>query len=148
MADIRPLTETFAVAPQVRAEEMAELAARFSLIVNNRPDGEAPGQPGHAELEAAARAAGLGYVFIPISGVPRPEQVAAMRAVIQGADGPALAFCRSGTRSALTWAIGELLAGRAAQELIAAGAGAGYDLGPSLNAIDPQHRVRGGSDRP
>ena len=71
MADIRQVTEDFAVAPQLQTSEMAEAASRgFRLVINNRPDGEAPGQPSSAEMEAAARGAGLDYVHIPFVGRP------------------------------------------------------------------------------
>ena len=40
-----------------------------------------------------------------------------------------LAFCRSGTRSIVTWSIGQAMAGdRSRDDLIALGAAAGYDL--------------------
>ncbi len=132
-ADIRPVTPQFATAPQLAPQEMAETAARgFTLVINNRPDGEEPGQPTSAQMEAAARATGLDYLHAPVVGAPRPDQVQAVREAIAGARGPALGFCRSGTRSIVTWARGEALAGRPREELVALGRGAGYDLSQAL----------------
>lgn len=130
MTDIRQVTPDFAVAPQLAPEDMAEAAGRgFKLVINNRPDGEAPDQPSSAQMEAAVRAAGMDYAHIPVRGGPTPEQVEQNREAIDGAGGPVLAFCRSGTRSIVTWSVGEALAGRQdRQSLVDRGAAAGYDL--------------------
>jgi uncharacterized protein (TIGR01244 family) len=130
MTDIRQVTPDFAVAPQPAPEDMADAAARgFKLVINNRPDDEAPGQPSSGEMEAAVRAAGMDYVHIPVRGGPTPDQVDLSREAVDGADGPVLAFCRSGTRSIVTWSIGQALAGRQdRQTLVDQGAAAGYDL--------------------
>lgn len=130
MADIKTVTPDFAVAPQIEPADVAEIAARgYALIVNNRPDGEAPGQPTSAEVEAAARAAGLAYVHIPVVGRPAPAQIGAMRQAMAGANGPVFAFCRSGTRSITTWALGEAgVAARSREDILGLALGAGYDL--------------------
>ena len=132
-ADIRTVTDSFATAPQLSPADMAEAAARgFTLVINNRPDGEAPGQPTNAEMEAAAHAAGLAYVHIPVVGGPTPGQVEAVRAAVETADGPVLAFCRSGTRSIVTWARGRAGGDMPRETLIALGAAAGYDLSGAI----------------
>lgn len=129
MPDIRRVTGGFATAPQLAPGDMAAAADQgFRLVVNNRPDGEAPGQPSSLEMEAAARAAGMDYLHAPVVGGPTPEQVAAVRAAVEAAPGPVLAFCRSGTRSIVTWARGQAQAGRPREELVAEGRNAGYDL--------------------
>lgn len=130
MTDIRQVTPDFAVAPQLAPEDMAEAARRgFKLVINNRPDGEDPSQPSSAQMEAAARAAGLDYAHIPVRGGPTPDQVDLNREAIDGADGPVLAFCRSGTRSIVTWSVGQALAGRQDRAtLVDQGSAAGYDL--------------------
>jgi uncharacterized protein (TIGR01244 family) len=129
MADIRQVREDFAVAPQIAPEDMGEIAAQgFKLVINNRPDGEVPGQPTSAEMEAAAKAAGLGYVYVPVVGGPQQAQVEAVRTALSSAEGPVLAFCRSGTRSIVTWSIGQAMAGGDRAELIRQGRDAGYDL--------------------
>ena len=135
MPDVRPVTDAFAVAPQILPEDVAELAGCFTLIINNRPDGEEMAQPSGAEIEQAAKSAGLQYAAIPVRGFPTEAQVLAVREAVQSAPGPVLAFCRSGTRSIVAWAIGEALTGRPVGELRELGARAGYDLGPALNAV-------------
>jgi uncharacterized protein (TIGR01244 family) len=127
---MRRLEEAFFVAGQIGPGDLAGLAAQgISLIVNNRPDGEAPGQPAAAEIEAAARAAGLGYRFIPVNQ-PTPEAVAATAEALRDADGPVLAFCRSGTRSTYLWALARGQAGTDGDDLVRKAAAAGYDLAP------------------
>lgn len=130
MTDFRRVTDQFSVSPQIAPADVAAAAAQgFVLIVNNRPDGEDPAQPAGAEIEAAAKAAGLSYVAIPVRGGPTTEQVAALRETVEAAKGPVLAFCRSGTRCIVTWSLGQAEAGaRSRQELIDLGAQAGYDL--------------------
>jgi uncharacterized protein (TIGR01244 family) len=128
MTDIRTVTAEFAVSPQISPDDVAAAAkAGYALIINNRPDGEAPGQPSGAEIEAAARSAGLAYAHIPILGRPSVEQVEAVIQAIQAVDGKTLAFCRSGTRSIIAWALGQS-SGRSREELTRLGAAAGYDL--------------------
>lgn len=134
MTEFRTVTETLSVSPQIAAADVGAAAALgFRTVVNNRPDGEAPDQPPGAEIAAAAEAAGLRYVHVPVVGVPTPEQVEETRAAIAASDGPVLMFCRSGTRSIITWAVGQAIHGeRSRPELVALGAKAGYDLSQIL----------------
>ncbi len=134
MADIRRLTDTFSVAGQITADDVPAVAGRgFVLIINNRPDGEAPGQPTGAAIEAAARAAGVAYLEIPVSGRVSPEQASAMAAAVEDAGGKTLAYCRTGNRSSIIWARGMAAAGRFNRaELIALAGAAGYDISGAL----------------
>jgi uncharacterized protein (TIGR01244 family) len=130
MSQFRKVTDRLSVSPQIALADIDEAARQgFRLIINNRPDGEEPTQPASREFEAAAAAAGLAYAHVPVRGGPTQEQVDTQRRLLQEADGPALAYCRSGTRSIVTWALGEWLAGaRPRDELIRLGRDAGYDL--------------------
>jgi uncharacterized protein (TIGR01244 family) len=99
---IRPVADDVYVAPQLDADAMAEVArAGFRSVINNRPDFEAgPSQPTSASVEAAARAAGLEYRFLPVSGAYQsPEEIAAFGMLLAELPRPVLAFCRSGARS-------------------------------------------------
>ena len=129
MSDFRRVTDSLSVSPQVSEADMARAAAEgFVLVINNRPDGEDPNQPSGAAIEAAARAAGMDYLHVPVRGGPTPDQVQAVREAVEAARGPVLAFCRSGTRSIVTWSIGRALAGEDRETLVDQGRGAGYDL--------------------
>src|ERR1700761_1023082 len=100
------VTDGFWVSPQLSVEDVATAKAQgFRLILNNRPDDEEPGQPSGAEIEAAAQAAGMSYAAVPIRGRPGPSQISAAGQALEAADGPVLAYCRSGMRSIATWAL-------------------------------------------
>ncbi|KQN92602.1 hypothetical protein ASE95_07870 [Sphingomonas sp. Leaf231] len=137
---LRPLDETIAVAPQITPDDVPAIAAAgYVAIVNNRPDGEERGQPDGDAIRIAAEAAGLAYTAIPIApgGFSR-AQVDAMAAALSAADGPVLAYCRSGTRSCNLWALARAARGDDAAALTGKAAQAGYDLGglrPALDAV-------------
>ncbi len=98
-----PVAPDVCVAPQLTPEAMAEAArVGFRSVVNNRPDFEGgPDQPTNAAIEAAARAAGLEYRFLPVqSGYQSPDEIAAFAHLLDELPRPLLVFCRSGTRSA------------------------------------------------
>jgi uncharacterized protein (TIGR01244 family) len=128
----RKLDETISVAGQIMPQDIADAAAQgFTFVINNRPDDEQPGQPAASEIEAAAKAAGLGYRAIPITHAGFSEnQVVAMQEALEAAPGPVLAFCRSGTRSTLVWALARARMGDDADALQAKAEAAGYDLTP------------------
>ncbi len=134
MSDFRRVTDDFTTSPQISVADVGEAARLgFRTIINNRPDGEAPDQPASAEVEAAARAAGLAYHHIPVVGGPTPQQVDATAQVLAGAETPVLAFCRSGTRSIVTWSLCQAAEGaRSREELVSLGRDAGYDLSQVL----------------
>jgi len=140
MADIRSINDRISVAPQIAPEDMAAIkAAGFVAIVNNRPDDEEGSQPSGDAIRAAAEAAGLAYSAIPVThaGFSHP-QIDAMAAALTAADGPVLAYCRSGTRSCNLWALAAAKAGRDPELLVAQARGAGYDLAgmkPTLDAL-------------
>ncbi|PKP98362.1 MAG: TIGR01244 family phosphatase [Alphaproteobacteria bacterium HGW-Alphaproteobacteria-13] len=130
MSDFRPLTALYSVAPQISLEDVVDArAAGFAMIVNNRPDGEDPAAPQGEAIAHAAAAEGLAYAAIPIghSGFSH-AQLDAIDAVLSGATGPVLAYCRSGTRSTHLWALARARAGDDVDAICDAAAKAGYDL--------------------
>lgn len=134
MPDVKPLADDLCVCAFVPPDKLAELAPRFRTIINNRPDAEEPGQPSSAEIEAEARRLGLDYVHIPVvPGKISDEQAAAFGEAIARRKGPFLAFCRTGTRSTMLWALSQS-GKRSPDEIMEAAAAAGYDL----NALRPK----------
>ena len=134
----RKLTNTIYAAPQIGLAEIAEASALgVTLVINNRPEGESDEQTPGSEIEAAARAAGMDYVAIPVthSGFSEP-QVEAMAAALEGATGGVLAYCRSGTRSTLLWALAEASQGGDPDALTNMAAKAGYDVNPIRPLMD------------
>ena len=134
----RQLSDRVFASPQIGLEEVAEAARMgIGLIVNNRPEGESDDQVPGSEIESAARAAGLDYVAIPVTHAGFSEgQMKAMAAALASTDKPVLAYCRSGTRSTLLWALAQASQGKQPDELAAAAAQAGYDLTPIRALLD------------
>ena len=134
----RQLTDRLWVSPQIETSDIERaVGLGVGLLINNRPEGESEDQtPGEA-IAAAATAAGLAYVAIPIShaGFSQP-QVIAMRDALAGASGNVLAYCRSGTRSTLLWALAEASRGGDPDTLAAQAAKAGYDIAPVRALVD------------
>lgn len=138
MPDIHWVAPDFAVTAQLTPADVASAAEKgFKTIMNNRPDGEDPRQPSGAEIKAAAEASGLEYRAVPFAGAPPPAAVAAMAEALENAPGPVLAYCRSGRRSIMAWAMAQALSGaRRPDEIIALSGRAGYDLGGARQALD------------
>ena len=130
MSDFRQVSDSFWASPQIALADVEEARTRgFRLIVNNRPEGEAPEQVPGPEVEAAARAAGLDYLAIPVTHAGFSEdQVQAMAQSLESAEGPVLAYCRSGTRSTLLWSLAQASLGMTPDDIAAHAAGAGYDV--------------------
>lgn len=101
MTGITKLDDNVSVAGQIAPEDMRAVAGQgFRSIIGNRPDGEEPGQPDWAELEAAAREAGLETRHIPIASMEDLEaRKGDFARALDEMPGPVLAFCRTGTRS-------------------------------------------------
>ncbi len=130
MTVLKCLTPDMYVAGQITAADVAAIrAAGIVAVINNRPDGEEPGQPPAAEVAAFLAESGLPVRHIPIHGMPTLDEVAAVHAACEAAGGPVLAFCRSGTRSTVAWALARLLHGGGdPEEVFAQAQAAGYDL--------------------
>lgn len=130
--------KTFA-SPQIDLADVAEAQAMgIGMIINNRPEDESPDQIPGAEIEAAANAAGIAYVAIPVThaGFSMPQVEAMQAALAEAGDKPVLAYCRSGTRSTLLWALTQARMGMAPEAIAAHAAGAGYDVSPIMPQID------------
>ncbi|MFT3803626.1 MAG: TIGR01244 family sulfur transferase [Burkholderiaceae bacterium] len=127
--DMRPLTAEVAVGPQVTATDLPAIAAAgYRSLVCNRPDGEAPDQPGFREIERAAQALGLQASYLPVeSGKVTDEQAQAFGRLMTELPGPVFAYCRTGTQSATLWALSQADS-RPLPKLLEAARAAGYDL--------------------
>ena len=137
-ANFIPLADDFLVSPQIGPADIA--AAKdlgVALIINNRPDGEESGQPAGAEVDASARAAGIDYVAIPISGMNiNPGHLDALEKAVAGAKGRILAYCRSGTRSTVLRAFARARAGEDIDEIIREAANAGYNIAGQRRTLE------------
>jgi uncharacterized protein (TIGR01244 family) len=139
----RRIDDSILVAPQIAPEDLAEAAALgVTLVINNRPDEEEAGQPEGQAIANAAEQAGLAYRAIPVTHAGFSHgQVDAMVDALEQAQGPVLAFCRSGTRSTYLWALARAKMGDHPAVLTEKAEAAGYDLRsirPMLDALAKQ----------
>jgi uncharacterized protein (TIGR01244 family) len=134
---IRQLDDKTLIAGQLMPEDVPGLKAQgVTLLVNNRPDNEDEGQPLSADIEAAALAAGMEYRHIPIRYGMGPSDVESMREALNATgDGKLLAFCRSGNRSTLAWAVARAEDGAEPDELRRCAEAAGFNLGPVAHLL-------------
>ena len=144
MSMFRKLSDGFYASPQITVRDIEEAAALgVAMVINNRPDGEVADQPQGAEIEAAAHAAGMEYVAIPITLPALSDvHVMAMRESLDRAAGKVLAYCRSGNRSTLLWALAETMAGADPAQIARAATDAGYDVSP-VRAVMEAYSARG-----
>ncbi len=124
-----PLSDTLSVAGQISPADLSEIArAGFKSVICNRPDGESPGQFTHLDLAAAASHAGLTLAYLPVvSGRVTPKDGQAFAALLNQLPTPALAYCRSGLRSATLWALSQA-GSQPWPELVQRAAQAGFNL--------------------
>ena len=127
--DIRTLTPRYSVTPQIEPSEVAAIAeAGFAAIICNRPDSENPAPLQASALEDAAKAAGLAFHVLPLTHqTMTAENVAKQAALLEESSGPVLAYCASGTRCSVIWALSQ--AGTLpTDEILNTTARAGYTL--------------------
>ncbi len=134
---IRQLDDRTLVSGQIAPGEVAELAGLgITVLVNNRPDFEEPGQPLASTIEEAATRAGILYRFVPILRGIGPADVEEMLGALRDAQGgKLLAFCRSGTRSAYACALAHREEGAPVEEIHRRLAEAGFDPGPIAHLL-------------
>jgi uncharacterized protein (TIGR01244 family) len=146
---MKPITVTakLAVAPQPKLSDFQIFKRQgFTTVVNNRPDGEDPNQLGSAAEAEAARAAGLGYVHIPVTSTGMTEDDARLlKETIEQAPGPVVAHCRSGARSFYLWVLSGDLDSHTDAELLAKAAELGVDTNAARTWL-AVHRDGSGGD--
>ncbi len=127
---IKKLTDNFSVAYQIEPCDIKEIKnLGFKAIICNRPDGEAEGQPDMDEIEIEAKKEGLKFYYIPLANRKdiSPQMIEKTQKIISETKGAILAFCRTGTRSTILWALAQ--SGKMKKEEIINAAGkAGYDI--------------------
>ncbi|MEM9670416.1 MAG: TIGR01244 family sulfur transferase [Pseudomonadota bacterium] len=128
MTEFKSVTETFAVASQLSEQDIAAAYEEgFRTIICNRPDGEEHDQPKIEALKSKAEALGMTFLALPFSGAPSPTIADQQSDLINNAAQPVLAYCRSGTRSIMAWAVSQRGENRR-DEILNSAAKAGYDL--------------------
>jgi len=135
--DVKPLSDTHSVAGQLDPGDMEVLAANgVTLVICNRPDTEVPQSHQAAALQQAAEAAGIGFVYNPVNGAAMTlDNVEEQAEAIGAADGPVVAYCASGMRSAVMWAFA-MAGGLPTEDIITACEDAGYQMAGLRAQID------------
>ncbi|OSP54935.1 TIGR01244 family sulfur transferase [Pseudoruegeria sp. SK021] len=141
--DIRPLTPAYAVSPQIAVQDMPAIRqAGFTTIICNRPDPEVPAELQADAIRAAAEAEGLRFVVNPVvPGSFSPALLDAQEAAIGGSDGPVLAYCASGNRSAIVWSMLNA-ATLGVDGVLTATRNAGYDHSPLRAGFEAAAKAR------
>lgn len=145
--DIRTIDEDISVAPQISVQDVEEIARLgFRTLVANRPDQEDPGQPAMTDIESAARAHGLQWIYLPVeSGNITENDVDHFAPMFEEAQKPVLAFCRSGTRCTVLWALSSSRKEPVMPVLMKAQR-AGYDLNGMKPRLEQQARQHARKD--
>ena len=135
--NLKPLSPELSVTPQIETPDVADLAVRgFKSIIGNRPEGEAPDQPAWSSLAAEAERQGMSTRQIPVvPGQISPDDVRRFAEALRDLPTPIAAFCRTGTRSAMLWALANP-EGLNVDERIALAAAQGYDLAPLRDRME------------
>lgn len=126
------LDDRLIISGQILPADVAVAAGDgVTMIINNRPDHEDPAQPLASEIEEAAAAAGIAYRHVPILRGIGPGEVEEMKEALEAAgEGKVLAFCRSGTRSAMVSALARREMGVEREEVERRLVAAGFDPAP------------------
>lgn len=129
--EIRHISETYHVSPQITAEDVAEIAAAgFTTLICNRPDAEVPPMLRADAIRAASEAAGLAFHVLPVTHqAMTPELIRAQAEIVEAAPGNVLAYCASGTRCTVVWSFDQAMARKQpVDDILNAAQQAGYDL--------------------
>lgn len=134
--DLRQITPELSVSPQILPEDLPALAEQgFRVVINNRPDAEVGDAESGAAVQAAAEAAGMDYRAIPFVPGQITQAMVDAQAEALALPGRKIAYCRSGNRSTVLWALTQ--AGEAPTDsLLQTAAEAGYDLSGIRSMID------------
>lgn len=135
--DIRKITDRYHVSPQIAAEDAEAIkAAGITRVICNRPDAEVPPDLQADTIGAAMRAAGLEFEILPLTHqTMTPENVSRQQALAEESEGPVLAYCASGTRCTVIWALGQAGA-MDTDAILSTAAQGGYDLAGLRGTLD------------
>ena len=135
--DVRRITDRYFVSPQIAAEDAEAIkAAGFTRVICNRPDAEVPPDWQAEAVGDAMRAAGLDFAVLPLTHqTMTAENVAHQKSLAEEAGGKVLAYCASGTRSTVVWALGQA-GSMETDAILSAAAEGGYDLSGLRGALD------------
>jgi len=134
---VSKLTDTLSVSVQILPEDLEQLAADgFKTIICNRPDHEGPNQPDFNMMLEAAKSHGLDACYVPLPiGPMQPSDIADFKKALEDMPTPAVAYCKSGMRSAMLWAASQH-GSMPTQEIVQLVADAGFDISVFMHHMD------------
>ena len=147
--DIKTIAPDLSVSSQITAQDVGIAASQgFRSVIINRPNGESADQPDRTEIEGAARRHGMEVSYVPVvSGKVTDADVEAFDKALHELPAPALAYCRTGTRSATLWALSQ--AGHLSTDaILKTASGAGYDLSGLRARLDARDKAADGEIGP
>ena len=123
------VSQKYHVSPQIEIEDIKKLVdAGFTKIICNRPNEEIPAELHSNYMAIAAKAAGISFDILPLTHqAMTPENIAKQAELIDAASGPVLAYCASGTRCTVIWALGQT-GKMSADDIIHTASEAGYNI--------------------
>ncbi|MCP2040921.1 sulfide:quinone oxidoreductase [Neisseria sp. HSC-16F19] len=134
------LTDRLYISPQITSRDTLAAAAAQGVrtLVCHRPDNEEPGQPAFADIAAWAAEAGIPHcIHQPMTAdTLNAANAAEFAAVVAAADTPVLAYCRTGTRCTVLWALDAVAHGLSPQAATGQAAAVGIDLQPHAARLD------------
>lgn len=145
--DIRSLSAAYAVSPQISVEDIPALSdAGVTLVICNRPDNEVPPSHQAETIGASVREAGLSFEVLPLTHqTMTPENIARQAELVASANGPVLAYCASGTRCSVIWALDQVKT-RTPDAVLADLASAGYQLDALRPTLQQLHDAQNATD--
>jgi len=128
--EIKKLNEYLSVAGQLLPADVASIAEQgYKTLICNRPDGESRDQPEFESIRQNAEKAGLSVIFMPVlSSGPSEQNISEFSEALDTASSPVLAYCRTGTRCTILWALTQGVKGMPVEEIVSTAANAGYDV--------------------
>ena len=144
--DVRKLTPSLSVAPQISVDDIAlAKSLGFKTVICNRPNGESDDQPELSDIATACEHHDMTYVYQPvISGNITDDDVDRFSEFLDNAEGPILAFCRTGTRCSSLWAMSQANT-HSLNDILATAQSAGYDLSGLTPRIQAKQADQGSS---
>lgn len=139
MNAISILNEQMSITGALGIRDIDGLKAKgFTAIICNRPDYEDGGQSLAAEMESRATELGMRFLHIPVTQTgPTMQDIQMTKEALDSAEGPILAYCKSGMRSAMLWSLASAVSGGVtSDQLLSTVASAGFDLSGLRPALD------------
>lgn len=147
-----PLAPGIAISQQLQPKTMRVVADRdYRTVIDMRPDGEAPDEPGSALMAAAAKAERLQFAYVPVPHGDIPDTVVdSLSNALVSRPGPVLLYCRSGRRAARSWSLVEAsrLGGMGVDEIIAAVKASGQDASDLRARLEQRVHARRSAGAP